>query len=81
MSIRADGVLERPVFESAFRECGIPAAIRKINGVRFATQAIVDSPRVFASQCLVDTPGHRALAPSPLEVHKSRARTDAFIAR
>lgn len=34
------GVLARPVFERAFREYGLPAAIRTDNGVPFATQAI-----------------------------------------
>lgn len=34
------GVLSRPVFESAFREYGLPSAIRTDNGVPFATQAI-----------------------------------------
>ena len=34
------GVLARPVFERAFREYGLPSAIRTDNGVPFATQAI-----------------------------------------
>ncbi len=39
-ALSTHGVLARPIFERAFREYGLPRAIRTDNGVPFATQAI-----------------------------------------
>ena len=37
---KIDGEPVRAIFESAFRECGLPAAIRTDNGVPFASRAV-----------------------------------------
>jgi putative transposase len=43
---KADGEQVRAIFESAFRECGMPAAIRTDNGPPFASRAIAGLSRL-----------------------------------
>jgi putative transposase len=43
---KADGERVRAVFESAFRECGLPGAIRTDNGPPFASRAIAGLSRL-----------------------------------
>jgi transposase InsO family protein len=43
---KADGPAVRAIFESAFRECGLPQAIRTDNGVPFASPAVAGLSRL-----------------------------------
>ena len=43
---KADGERVRAVFESAFRECGLPEAIRTDNGAPFASRAVAGLSRL-----------------------------------
>ena len=58
---KTNGEQVQAIFEAAFREYGLPQAIRTDNGAPFASQAIAGLSRL-AVWCVVDETGNRARA-------------------